>query len=84
MITTPTTKQPEIPALVDRHHAPAWLRGGLVMGVLGGYALFSTFGQETLDLIEEGRVGIALAYAAGTVALGVMAVFVGSRTGRLL
>jgi CrcB protein len=73
-----------ITTLVDRHHVPAWLRVGLVMGVLGGYTTFSTFGQETLDLIEEGRLAIALAYAGATVAVGVVAVFAGSRMGRLL
>jgi len=35
-----------VAALVDRHHTPAWLRVGLVMGVLGGYTTFSTFAQE--------------------------------------
>src|SRR3954465_10895902 len=34
--------------LVDRHHLPAWLRIGLVMGVIGGYTTFSTFAQESL------------------------------------
>lgn len=73
-----------IAALVDRHHTPQWLRLGLAMGVLGGYTTFSTFAQETLDLLEEGNVGIALAYAAGSVAVGVAAVFVGMLIGRAL
>lgn len=73
-----------IAALVDRHHAPAWLRLGLVMGVLGGYTTFSTFAQENLDLFQEGRVAIATIYATGSVAVGTFAVLVGSRIGRLL
>jgi CrcB protein len=72
-----------VAALADRHHAPAWLRLGLVLGLLGGYTTFSTFGQETLDLFEEGRLATALAYAAGSVALGTLGVFVGTRVGRL-
>jgi fluoride exporter len=72
-----------IAALVDRHHAPVWLRTGLVIGVLGGYTTFSTFGQESLDLLET-HVAVALGYIGGSVGSGVVAVFVGSRVGRLL
>jgi CrcB protein len=60
------------------------VRIGLIMGVLGGYTTFSTFGQETLDLVEEGRVAIAASYAVASVAVGVAAVFAGSRLGRVL
>ena len=73
-----------VAALVDRHDTPEWLRLGLVMGVLGGYTTFSTFGQETLDLIEEGRLAVAVTYAVSSVAIGVAAVFAGSRLGRVL
>jgi fluoride exporter len=71
-----------IAALVDRHHLPAWLRLGVAVGILGGYTTFSTFAQETLDLIEEGRIALASLYAVGSVSLGVVAVFVGMRAGR--
>jgi fluoride exporter len=73
-----------VAALVDRHHTPEWLRLGLVMGVLGGYTTFSTFGQETFDLIEEGRLALAVTYAVASVAIGVTAVLAGSRLGRVL
>jgi len=46
-----------ISALVDRHHLPGWMRIGLVMGVLGGYTTFSTYAQESLDLLREGQAG---------------------------
>ena len=71
-----------IASLVDRHHLPAWLRLGVAVGVLGGYTTFSTFAQETLDLIEEGRIPLALLYALGSVTLGIVAVLVGTRAGR--
>lgn len=73
-----------IAALVDGHHTPAWLRTGLVMGVIGGYTTFSTFAQESLDLFEEGRAALALAYIAGSVFLGIAAVAAGLQLGRAL
>jgi len=54
------------------------------MGVLGGYTTFSTFAQETLDLLEESRLGIASLYAFGSLSVGVLAVFVGMAIGRSL
>jgi CrcB protein len=71
-----------IAAVVDRHVGPSWLRVGLVLGVVGGYTTFSTFAQETLDLLDESRPLLALAYAAGSVSLGVTAVVVGAMLGR--
>jgi len=73
-----------IAALVDRHHTPAWLRLGLVVGVLGGYTTFSTFAQETLDLIEESRLDVAALYAFGSLTVGVLAVYLGVLLGRAL
>jgi len=73
-----------IAALVDRHHLPAWLRVGVIVGLLGGYTTFSTFSQETLDLIEEGRLPVSILYATGSVAVGVAAAFLGMRAGRHL
>jgi CrcB protein len=73
-----------IAALVDRHNTPAWLRVGLVMGVLGGYTTFSTFSQETLDLIEGGKMGVAAFYAFGSLGAGVAAVFIGMQMVRAI
>jgi fluoride exporter len=73
-----------IAALVDRHNTPAWLRIGLTIGVVGGYTTFSTYAQETLDLMEEGHHGIAALYAFGSVAVGVAAVYAGMLIGRAL
>jgi CrcB protein len=70
--------------LVDRHHLPAWLRVGVVVGVLGGYTTFSTFSQEGLSLIESSDYGVALAYTAGSVLSGILAVYAGTLLGRAL
>jgi CrcB protein len=70
--------------LVDRHDTPAWLRVGIVMGFVGGYTTFSTYAAEALDLTEERKLAVAALYAAGSVALGMLAVFAGLRLGRQL
>ena len=71
-------------ALVDRHHLPAWLRIGLVVGVVGGYTTFSTFAQESLDLVDARRFALALVYTTVSVVVGMSAVYLGSRLGRSL
>ena len=71
-----------IAALVDREHTPLWLRTGLVVGFVGGYTTFSTFAQESLNLLENGTLTAAALYAFGSLILGVLAVFLGMQLGR--
>ena len=70
--------------LIDRHHLPAWLRIGLVMGVVGGYTTFSTFAQESLDLVDARALAEAILYVGGSVVLGMIAVYLGRSLGRSL
>ena len=70
--------------LIDRHHLPAWLRIGLVMGVVGGYTTFSTFAQESLDLVDARDVVEAILYIGGSVVFGMIAVYAGRSLGRVV
>jgi CrcB protein len=56
---------------------PTW-RLFLLVGVLGGYTTFSSFGLETLRLLESGDWLRAAANAAGSVVLGIAAVVGGA------
>ena len=73
-----------VAALVDRHDTPEWLRVGLIMGVLGGYTTFSTFSQESYELLHGGHAGVGVAYAVGSLVAGVIAVALGTMIGRAL
>lgn len=54
----------------------------LVVGLLGGYTTFSSFGFETLTLIRDRNFGVASLYAIGSVAVGLAAVWAGDAIGR--
>lgn len=54
----------------------------LMTGVLGGFTTYSAFALDTLQMVEGGQMGAALAYAAGTLALALVAVFAGAALGR--
>lgn len=51
----------------------------LFTGLLGGFTTFSAFGLETVLLLRRGDAGVALAYAAGSVVVGVLAVWLGMK-----
>jgi CrcB protein len=44
-------------------------------GFCGGFTTFSTFSLETLELLQEERLGAATAYVFGSVAAGVFGVW---------
>lgn len=49
----------------------------LMVGLLGAYTTFSSFGLETINLLREGEVGYALFYVLASNALGIAAVYAG-------
>jgi fluoride exporter len=71
-------------AFVERHHLPAWLRVGVVVGAIGGYTTFSTFAAEALDRDEIHHIAVSSAYLVASVALGMVAVYLGAVVGRTM
>lgn len=56
---------------------PPHLRLFIATGILGGYTTFSTFSLEAGMLHARGDTALAVAYAVGSVVLGVAAFFAG-------
>ncbi|HHN74672.1 MAG TPA: fluoride efflux transporter CrcB [Acidobacteria bacterium] len=56
----------------------------LMIGVLGGFTTFSSFGFETLELAREGHLGLGLVNVALQVGGGLVAVWLGHSIIRLL
>ncbi len=49
------------------------LRMLVIVGVLGGFTTFSAFSLETLQLVQRGTPGAAIAYAGATLVLCLLA-----------
>lgn len=62
---------------LTRTELPLALRIGLTAGVLGGLTTFSSFSLEVLQLLENGRIGTALALLLASVAGGLLAAWAG-------
>lgn len=63
---------------------PRHLRPLLAVGFCGGLTTFSTFGYETVSLLQARAYGTALAYAGGSFALALAAVVIGLSFGARL
>jgi len=69
---------------IERGVLPASIRAPVMIGFVGAYTTFSTLMLESWRLWEDGAVGLAVANAAGSTVLGLVAVFVGLTIGRAL
>jgi CrcB protein len=55
------------------------MRVAVLTGLLGGYTTFSSFSFETYSMMRDGEMLRGIINAAGSVLLGLVAVFVGVR-----
>lgn len=49
----------------------------VMVGILGGFTTFSSFGLETFQLLRQGQVLLALAYSVSSVIVGLLFLAVG-------
>ena len=63
-------------ALADSHEA---VRLGVLVGVLGGFTTFSSFGLEAVKLAGSGQWGSAAVYVVISNAAGLAAAWLGTR-----
>ena len=60
------------------------MRGLIFTGILGGFTTFSTFGFETVDLLNRNMTGMAVAYVTASIIGGLLAAWLGVITGNAL
>jgi CrcB protein len=63
--------------LLERFPPSRYLRPFVATGFLGAFTTYSTFAMETDLLVKNGHLGVALAYAVGSLVAGFAAVWVG-------
>lgn len=69
--------------VLERFPPSRYLRTFLATGFLGSFTTYSTFAVETDLLIKNGHVGVALAYAGGSLVVGLAAVWAGLAAARI-
>jgi CrcB protein len=60
------------------------LRLAMVIGFLGGFTTFSSFGLDTIKLLDDGRFLLAVTYVLASNLIGILAVWVGMKSVRFM
>jgi len=60
------------------------LRTFILIGILGAFTTFSTFGNETFNLLRDGRVDLAILNSVVQVGVGLMMVWLGRLVAALI
>jgi len=69
-------------AFLEKHNIiNGEIRPLLIIGLLGGFTTFSTFGSESFDLFKKSEFFIAILYICLTVIIGVLSVWIGNKCG---
>ena len=68
----------------DRQALSANTRLFLIMGLLGSFTTFSTFGYQSYQLLQDGELRLAVVNIVGSALLGLMAVALGRGAVKLL
>ena len=60
------------------------VRTAVIIGLLGGFTTFSSFGLQTFTLLREGDIGLAIVNILASNAAGLLTVWAGYSLARLL
>jgi CrcB protein len=71
-----------VEVLEPRFEDTTWVRTAIITGFLGAYTTFSTLSLDTYRLIDEGHMAQEIANSVGSLALGLVAVWLGLKVGR--
>lgn len=70
--------------MFDRYLVNQTIRTVVIIGLLGGFTTFSSFGLQTFTLLREGEMGLALLNMAASNLGGLLMVWCGYSLARLL
>lgn len=70
--------------LIGLYSETTYLRLLFITGFCGGFTTFSTFTAESYVMFREGAYGLALLYIAGSVLIGLLALWVGLYVSRII